>query len=96
MSDTSHAVIAARAPRRRRGPALRKHIMVDGKLRVPRDSVADEVGVHPRTAARKCTGVTYLGNVAYVEREQALRDLVGLNKPQRPTRSPRRGPCRTK
>lgn len=90
MSLTLPSTIAptASAPRRRRGPALRKTITVDGKLLVPRDVVAGEVGVNPKTAARKCRNISYVGGVAYVEHEQAVRDLVGLNPPPRPGRGP--------
>jgi hypothetical protein len=94
MSDTDAIIPTTSKPRRSRSRVKRmKPIVVGGKTYVTRDCLADEAGVDPRTAQRKCTGVLYLGGVAMVEHEQALRDLLGLNQPPQP--KPRtRGPYR--
>jgi hypothetical protein len=61
-------------------------IMPDGQVWRPRFRVAAGAGVHERTLKRKNTRTIYVGNVAYVEVNSAISDLVG--KPQRRNEPP--------
>jgi hypothetical protein len=61
---------------RRRGPAARRNIVTDGVEWLPRDKLADEIGISHQTGARKFKRVAYVGGVAIVPREASLRDLV--------------------
>jgi hypothetical protein len=83
------------SPRRHRGPAPRRHIVVDGVEYLPRDELSKEVGISARTGARIFKNVRYIANISYVPKEESLRTLVGLNQPQQPKpRTAARGPYR--
>lgn len=80
---------------RRRGPALGKTIIVDGKPWKPRKELAQKVGCSDRTAQRISRDiVTYIAGCAYCQEEEFLRRLVERKEPQQPARTMRRGPYR--
>lgn len=54
--------------------------MPDGRVLTPRARRAEEVGIAERTLARKNPETTYIGGVAYVDRDFSLRDIVGKLK----------------
>jgi hypothetical protein len=86
MSDIiPHTILVPTSTRRRRGPAARRTIIVDGKEHKPRDEVADKAGISHRGGARAWKHRTfYVAGVAYVDEQAALRDLV--NPPARTAR----------
>ena len=63
--------------------------MPDGRVFRPRYRVAADAGVDERTLRRKLHGTRYVGNVAYVEVNAAIVDLMGETKQPRRRRARR-------
>jgi hypothetical protein len=74
------------AGKKRRGPQPRRRIALPGgKDLQPRVEFADEIGVSDRTAARLGLPTTYIGNVAYIERNESLAIIAGrVCRPRQP------------
>jgi hypothetical protein len=83
MTDTSTDLLAGK---KRRGPQPRRRIVLpNDKTLQPRVEFADEIGVTDRTCARMNLPTTYIGNVAYVEREESLGIIAGrIRRPNQP------------
>jgi hypothetical protein len=57
----------------------------DGRVLTPRARAAKQVGVAERTMARRNPPTTYIGGVAYVDRDSTLADLAnGLRRRNEP------------
>jgi hypothetical protein len=55
---------------------IRPHIQLAGDVLVPRREFAQELGITDKTAQRKDLPTTYIGNVAYVPREESRRIIA--------------------
>jgi hypothetical protein len=81
MSDVITSVAAAgRAPRRVRQPkavTALPSILIDGEVWDPRKKLAAELGVCDTTLKRWNFRTAYIGGVAYIPREECLREIAG-------------------
>lgn len=65
-------------------------VLPDGRILTPRESLARELGVNPRTLARGNHATVYIAGIAYLDRGGTLRDIAGnLRRRQQPPK-PRR------
>lgn len=83
MSDITQEVLAGK---KRRGPQPRRRIpLPNGDYLQPREELADELGVHPRSVKRMGLPTTYMGNLAYHPHNESMNIIAGRIKrpPQR-------------
>jgi hypothetical protein len=90
MSDSTTADVLL--GKKRRGPQPRRAIpLPGGDTLVPRTVFAEEIGVSDRSCARLNLPTRYIGNVAYVRRNESLRIIdEGVRRPNEPPKRRRR------
>jgi hypothetical protein len=82
MTDTDQGT-----PQRNRQRHVRRHIeLPDGRVLIPRaELAADILGENERTTRRRKLPTTYIGNVAYVDRDGSLNIVAeGVERPNQP------------
>ena len=78
-------------------PTGRPTLTIDGKSWEPRDRLAKEVLISAKSAQRVRAHTTYVGNVAYVERDDFFKKLISRReRNQPPPRKFAPGPARSR
>ena len=89
-TSTSTTGTLVLAGKKKRGPQARRRIpLPSGDYLQPRDDLADEIGVDPRTAQRMKLPTVYIGAVAYCPHNESLNIIAA--RIRRPNQPPQRG-----
>jgi hypothetical protein len=93
MTDNATNTDPSKTPRRR-GRHVRRHIeLPDGRTLIPRKEFSDNIlGENERTTRRRNLPTTYIGNVAYVDRDAGLKIIADMvRRPNQPVARRARG-----